>query len=69
VLPKGTTTIPQITSVTKTNSLASHVNNSSIAIPGDATVVVTSQDGTVTAKYTVSFTLDASTVWEHLKKL
>jgi hypothetical protein len=61
VLPKGTTTIPQITSVTKTNSLGSHVITQASALPGDAMVEVTSQDGTVTAKYTVSFTLDAST--------
>jgi hypothetical protein len=61
VLPKGTTTIPQVTSVTKTNGSASHVTTQASALPGDATVVVTSQDGTVTSKYTVSFTLDAST--------
>ncbi|MFT6747398.1 MAG: hypothetical protein ACJAZ2_001750 [Glaciecola sp.] len=61
VLPKGTTTIPQITSVTKTNSSGSHVITQAAALPGDATVVVTSQDGSVTATYTVSFTVDAST--------
>jgi hypothetical protein len=61
VLPKGTTTIPQVTSVTKTNGSATHVTTQASALPGDATVDVTSQDGTVTARYTVSFTLDAST--------
>lgn len=45
VLPKGTTTIPQITAVTKTNSSATHVITQALALPGGATVDVTSQDG------------------------
>jgi hypothetical protein len=68
VLPKGTTTIPQITSVTKTNSSASNVITQAAALPGDATVVVTSQDSTVTATYKVSFTIDASTACEGRSK-
>jgi hypothetical protein len=59
VLPKGTTTIPQITSVTKTNSLASHVTTQASAIPGDATIV-TSRWNRYCKIYGV-FTLDAST--------
>jgi hypothetical protein len=43
----------------KTNSSASEVITQATAIPGDATVVVTSEDGTVTATYTVSFSIDA----------
>jgi hypothetical protein len=61
VLPKGTTTIPQISSVTKTNSLASAVITQAPALPGDATVVVTSQDASTTKTYTVSFSVDTNT--------
>jgi selenophosphate synthetase-related protein len=53
---KGTTAVPQITAVTKRIVQASEVITQATAIPGDATVVVTSEDGTVTATYTVSFT-------------
>ncbi|MGO4818417.1 T9SS type A sorting domain-containing protein [Flavobacterium sp. W22_SRS_FP1] len=68
VLPKGTTTIPQITAVTTTNSLASIAITQASALPGDANVVVTSEDGTITSQYTVSFTLDASTDCEGTSK-
>ena len=61
VLPKGTTVIPQITAVTKTNSSASHVITQATALPGDATVVVTSQDASTTNTYTVSFSVDTNT--------
>ena len=54
-LAEGTTTIPQITSVTTTDSNATSVITQATAIPGDATVVVTAADGTTTATYTVSF--------------
>lgn len=54
-LPSGTTTVPQITSVTTTDSNATYVITQATALPGDATVVVTSQNTTVTKTYTVSF--------------
>ena len=51
----GTTVVPQITSVTTTNSSATTVITQATSIPGNATVVVTSQNGTVNSTYTVSF--------------
>jgi len=54
-LAEGTTTIPQITSATTTDSNATAVITQATAIPGDATVVVTAADGTTTATYTVSY--------------
>lgn len=52
---EGTTTIPQITAATTTDTSASAVITQATAIPGDATVVVTAADGTTTTTYTVSF--------------
>ncbi|WP_020569324.1 T9SS type A sorting domain-containing protein [Neolewinella persica] len=54
-LPGGTTVVPQITLATTSDASASAVITQAIAIPGDATVVVTSQDGTSTKTYTVSY--------------
>ena len=54
-LVDGTTTIPQITAATTTDTSASAVITQATAIPGDATVVVTAADGTTTTTYTVSF--------------
>jgi hypothetical protein len=54
-LVEGTTTVPQITSVTTTDTNANAVITQATAIPGDATVVVTAADGTTTETYTVSF--------------
>ncbi len=54
-LVEGTTTIPQITAATTTDTSASAVITQATAIPGDATVVVTAADGTTTTTYTVSF--------------
>jgi hypothetical protein len=51
----GSTVAPQITSVTTTNSSATTVITQATSIPGNATVLVTSQNGTVTSTYTVSF--------------
>lgn len=52
----GTTTIPQITTATPTDLLATSVTISqATAIPGTASVVVVSQNGNVTKTYTVSF--------------
>ena len=55
LLVEGTTTVPQITSVTTTDTNATNVITQATAIPGDATVVVTAADGTTTETYTVSF--------------
>ena len=52
---EGTTDIPQITAATTTDANAQTVITQATAIPGDATVVVTAQDGTTTETYTVSY--------------
>jgi len=54
-LPGGTTTVPQITLATTTEASASATITQATAIPGDATVLVTAQDGTATKTYKVSF--------------
>jgi hypothetical protein len=68
VLPKGTTIIPQITAVTKANSKATHTITQSPTIPGDAAVVVVSENTNTTKTYKVSFSLDASTACEGTSK-
>jgi hypothetical protein len=50
----GTSTIPQITLATPTESTSNAVITQATSIPGDATVLVTSQDGTQIT-YTISF--------------
>ena len=60
-LPGGTTVVPQITLATTTDPSASRTITQASSIPGDATVVVTSQDGTTTKTYTVSFYIGAPT--------
>ena len=54
-LLEGTTDIPQITAATTTDTNAQTTITQATAIPGDATVVVTAQDGTTTQTYTVSY--------------
>jgi hypothetical protein len=57
-LLEGTVTIPQITTATPNDSNAeSVVINQASAIPGDATVVVTAEDGITTKTYTVSYAI------------
>ena len=56
-LPEGTTEIPDITAVTATDSNASTEITQASSIPGDATVVVTAQDGETTKTYTVSYAI------------
>ncbi|MBD3581889.1 T9SS type A sorting domain-containing protein [Flavobacterium selenitireducens] len=52
----GTTVIPQITSATATDSNATITSiTQATTLPGTAMVLVTSQDGTVTKSYTVTF--------------
>jgi hypothetical protein len=61
-LPIGTTVIPQITSATTTDSNATVTTiTQASALPGDATVLVTAQDGTTTKTYTVSFSVATQT--------
>jgi hypothetical protein len=52
---EGTTDIPQITAATTTDTNAQTTITQATAIPGDATVVVTAQNGTTTETYTVSY--------------
>ena len=52
---EGTTDIPDITAATTTDSNAQAVITQASSIPGDATVLVTAQDGETTKTYTVSF--------------
>jgi Secretion system C-terminal sorting domain len=54
-LPNGTTIIPQITSATTTDVAATKVITQATALPGIATVVVTSQNTSVTKTYTVNY--------------
>ena len=56
-LPKGTTTVPQITTASATQAAggATTTITQATAIPGNATVLVTAPDGTTTETYTVSF--------------
>lgn len=54
-LPSGTTTIPQITLATATNTNATVTITQATALPGSATVLVTSQNGSVTKTYIVNF--------------
>ena len=56
-LPKGTITVPQITTATATQAAggATTTITQATAIPGNATVLVTAPDGTTTETYTVSF--------------
>lgn len=61
VLPMGTTDIPQITSATTTDTNANATITQATALPGDATVLVTAQDGTTTKTYTVSFSVAVPT--------
>jgi len=58
-LPGGTTVVPQITSAITTDASASASITQATSIPGDATVLVTSQDGTATKTYTVSYFIGA----------
>ena len=61
-LPGGTTVVPQITLATTTDASASKVITQATAIPGDATVKVTAQNGTTTKTYKVSFFIGAPNV-------
>ena len=61
VLAKGTTSIPQITSATKSHSGANVVITQAPQLPGDATITVTSEDGNTSKTYTISFSVDDST--------
>ncbi|WP_179317399.1 T9SS type A sorting domain-containing protein [Winogradskyella undariae] len=55
-LAPGITDIPQITAATSTDATATSVTiTQATVLPGDATVVVVSQNGLVTETYTVSF--------------
>ena len=58
-LAAGTVTIPQITTATTTQANASATITQASAIPGDATVEVTAEDGTTKKTYTVSFSINA----------
>ena len=56
-LPSGTTTVPQITSATATNTNASVTINQASGIPGSAIVNVISESQTVEKAYTVNFAI------------
>ena len=58
-LPGGTTQVPQVTLATTTDASATRVITQATSIPGDATVVVTSQDASTTKTYKVSFFIGA----------
>jgi len=54
-IPYGTVAVPQITLAPTTDAGATRVITQATAVPGNATVVVTSQNGNVTKTYTVSY--------------
>jgi hypothetical protein len=53
--------VPQITGATTSNPEASAVITQATAVPGDATVVVTAEDGETTKTYTISFFYEGPT--------
>ncbi len=55
----GTTAIP-VVSATPNNAYADTVVTQATALPGEATVVVTSENGAVTVTYTINFTIAKS---------
>lgn len=54
ILPFGETMIPQLTARAKSSS-ATMVTTQATQIPGEATIVITAEDGVTTQTYTVSF--------------
>ncbi len=54
-LPSGTTAVPQVTLATATDSGAAVVITQATALPGDATIGVTSANGMNNETYTISF--------------
>jgi len=60
-LAPGTTAIPQITVATSSDAGAATVITQATAIPGSATVLVTSQSGSVTKTYTVNYVFEGPT--------
>ena len=58
----GTTLVPQITLATTTNASATRIITQASTITGDATIVVTSEDGSITKTYTISFYIGAPNV-------
>ncbi len=58
-LPSGTTTVPDIT-VTTTNAAASVSVTAPAALPGQASIVVTAEDGVSKTTYILSFTVISS---------
>lgn len=61
-VPEGTTSVPQITMTTTTDSNATVTTTTqATTIPGTATVLVTAQDGTTTETYTVTINITTPT--------
>jgi hypothetical protein len=54
-LPEGTTTVPTVTYATSSDKASAILNNTS-ALPGNTTVIVTAEDGSVKS-YLIEFTL------------
>uniref|UniRef100_UPI00404B2899 DOMON domain-containing protein n=1 Tax=Flavobacterium sp. TaxID=239 RepID=UPI00404B2899 len=59
-VPQGSVDVPQIT-ITSTDSNAETVITQATSVPGDATVVVTSENGEVINTYTVAFSFELPT--------
>lgn len=64
VYPEGTTTVPVVTA-TATDVGSTVVITDAPALPGDATVVVTAEDGVTTLTYTLHYTIDYNWVKLH----
>ena len=60
ILPAGTTAIPVVTATARDEDGATVVITQAPALPGQATIKVTAEDGTAKKTYTVSFTVAAA---------
>ena len=59
-LPAGTTTIPTVAATKNDTKASDPVITQATALPGNATVTVTAEDGTTTKTYTITFTVASS---------
>ena len=62
VLPGGTTAVPLVTLANTTDPAATSVITQANSIPGSASIVVTSQDGTITKTYTIRYFIGAPNI-------
>ena len=72
-LPAGTTAIPTVAATKNDTKASDPVITQATALPGNATVTVTAEDGTTTKTYTITFTVASSApkvtsaTWDNIK--